>query len=268
MKRHIYLRVSSDQQSFDQQQHCIYDYFKKVGIDPQSINSQVVEKVSGTVKHTDRKLSSLIERCNQGDVIFVSELSRISRTMSDLFAIVTECADKNVTIIQCKDGSTIENESIGGKALLFALSLAAEIEVANTRQRTQMALDARKKLLADKGGFVSKSGKVCTKLGRPKITPEEREDGVTGDNSAAIMAKVNKMIQWREQSQAVKFALRKRAEGWTLQQIVDEIGQLYDDNVPADVTKANPYATPKGCKPSAGTISKWLREANPLVLVG
>lgn len=269
MAYHIYNRCSSDSQDFMQQQNCINSYLQSRGINPETdIKKTVVEKVSGTVNHTERKLAWLLSQCKQGDTIFISELSRLGRNMSDLFAIVTECCERGITIVQCKDGSTIENESIGGKALLFALSLAAEIEVANTRQRTQMSLDARKKLLAEKGGFVSKSGKVCTKLGRPKITPEERKEGVTGDNSAAIMAKVNKMIQWREQSQAVKFALRKRAEGWTLQQIVDEIGQLYDDNTPADATKANPYGTPTGCKPSKGTISKWLREANPLVLVG
>lgn len=113
-------------------------------------------------------------------------------------------------------------------------------------------------------------GQINTKRGlaeaRKRGVRLGREKGFVGDNSAAIMAKVNRMIQWREQSQAVKFALRKRAEGWTLQQIVDEIGQLYDDNMPADVTKTNPYATPTGCKPSKGTVSKWLREANPLTL--
>jgi DNA invertase Pin-like site-specific DNA recombinase len=259
MANYIYNRASTDSQDFMQQQNCINGYLRTRGIDPlKDVAKTVVEKVSGTVNHTERKLSQLIAKCKSGDTIFISELSRLGRNMSDLFAIVTECCSRGITIVQCKDGSTIENESIGGKSLLFALSLAAEIEVANTRQRTQMALDARKQILADRGSFISKSGKVCTKLGRPK--------GYKGDNSAAVIAKQDMAIAWRENSMAVKFALRKRAEGWTLQRIVDEIGQLYDDNAPSDPSTPNPYATPNGCKPLRGTVSKWLREANPLTL--
>lgn len=76
------------------------------------------------------------------------------------------------------------------------------------------------------------------------------------------------MIAWREKSQAVKFALRKRAEGWTLQQIVDELGNLFDDYKASKPGEPNIYATPTGCKPLRGTVSKWLRASNPLILVG
>ena len=262
MALHIYNRCSSDSQDFMQQQNCINTYLLSRKIDPEKdIAKNVVEKVSGTVNHTERRLAWLLSQCKEGDTIFISELSRLGRNMSDLFAIVTECCERGITIIQCKDDSKIENHSIQGKALLFALSLAAEIEVANTRQRTQMALDARKKILADGGSFISKSGNVCTKLGRRKITPEERKAGVTGDNSAACKARAEAAISWRGNSQAVRFAVRKHSEGWTVTQIADELGKLFDENPTC-------YGTSTGCKPSKGTVSKWLREANPIALVG
>lgn len=190
MALYIYNRCSSDSQDFMQQQNCINTHLQSLGINPQKdISQSVTEKVSGTINHTERKLARLLAKCKSGDVIFISELSRLGRNMSDLFAIVAECRDKGVTIIQCKDGSRIENASIQGKALLFALSLAAEIEVASTRQRTKMALDARKKILAEQGCFISKAGRECTRLGRPRITKEEREKGVRGDNSASCLAR-------------------------------------------------------------------------------
>lgn len=263
MALYIYHRVSTDEQDFMQQKHCIDSYLERNNIKESDITEQLIEKMTGVDEHTHRKFAKLLAKLKEGDTLFFSELSRIGRNMSDLFNIVNQCCANGVILMQCKDGQRIENKTIGGKALLFALSLAAEIEVANIRQRTQMALDARKKLLAGGGSFISKSGKVCTKLGRPKL---DREAGERGDNSAAVMAKVDAAIAWRESSQAVKFAVRKRAEGWTIAQIVDEIGQLYDDNAPKKPEDVNPYATSTGCKPTKGVVSKWLREANPLIL--
>ena len=142
----VYFRCSTQRQEYLQQQECVFGYLKRMGLDPSAL-PVTEEHISGTVKHTERKLYGLLMRCGQGDTIYVSELSRLGRNMSDLFQIVTTASDRGIKLVQCKDGSVIENESIGGKALLFALSLAAEIEVANIRQRTNMGLQARKELL-------------------------------------------------------------------------------------------------------------------------
>lgn len=158
---YIYNRCSTDGQDFAQQKNCIDNYLRRYDKDITTIQS-VVEKVSGTVKHTERKLQDLLNMCTSGDTIYVSELSRLGRNMSDLFAIVSEASEKGITLVQCKDGSIIENNSIGGKALLFALSLAAEIEVQNIRQRTKMGLEARKKQLAEQGYFINKKGEKVT----------------------------------------------------------------------------------------------------------
>ncbi len=264
MARYIYARCSTIEQDFMQQQNCINTYLTQHGVNPdKDISKTVVEKISGTVRHTERKLAGLLAKCKQGDTIYISELSRLGRNMSDLFAIVTESCEKGVTIVQCKDGSTIENESIGGKALLFALSLAAEIEVQNIRQRTQMGLDARKKLLEEQGSFVSKSGNICTKFGRPKRVEGEPYD-LSGLEAAAA-ARTDAAITWRERSQSVRFVRRKRAEGWGVIQITEELGKLYDEFSTAD-GGINPYATPSGCKPQKGTVSRWCREMNPIAI--
>lgn len=146
----IYFRVSTEGQDFLQQQQVIKSYLKKIGETDELY--QVVEKVSGSVNHKERKLAELIDRCDKGSIIYISELSRLGRNMSDLFLIVTECSEKQITLIQCKDGTIIENSSIGGKAILFALSLAAEIELNNIRQRTKAGLEARKNKGKEIGG--------------------------------------------------------------------------------------------------------------------
>lgn len=150
----IYNRCSTEAQDFDQQMQCINNYLKR--INETDGLTHVVEKVSGSVKHTKRKLNELLKQCDKGSVIYISELSRLGRSMVDVFEIVNYAGEHDITIIQCKDGTSIENRSIGGKALLFALSLAAEIELANIRQRTKMGIAARKAKGLPTGGACRK----------------------------------------------------------------------------------------------------------------
>ena len=242
MAHRVYFRASTEGQDFIQQQKCVLDYLTRCNIE---VDDTTTEKISGTVSHTERKLCDLLERCEVGDVVYVSELSRLGRCMSDLFAIVSEATTKGVKLVQCKDGSTIESESIGGKALLFALSLAAEIEVANIRQRTQMALDARKEMIRKNGGFVSKAGNWCTKLGR------EKGADTSAANIASCKAKTDAAMEWREGSSAYKLAIKRNAQGVPRARILEELGELWEIDPKA-------WGTRQGCRVSKGVLSKWL----------
>lgn len=146
----IYYRCSTEKQDFMQQNEVVTNYLQRIGETCELYT--VSEKISGSVKHTERKLNELLKQCEKGSTIYISELSRLGRNMTDLFSIVTECSERDITLIQCKDGTIIENKSIGGKALLFALSLASEIELANIRQRTKAGLAARKAKMMEIGG--------------------------------------------------------------------------------------------------------------------
>lgn len=217
--QHLYFRCSTDSQMFLQQQNCVFGYLKRMGVDPSGL-PVTEEHISGTVKHTERKLYDLLMRCQSGDTIYVSELSRLGRNMSDLFQIVTTASDRGIKLVQCKDGSVIENDSIGGKALLFALSLAAEIEVANIRQRTNMGLQARKELLERDGYFISKSGRVCTHLG------SEKGCNVEHMTRAASEARMEKAEKWREQSVGYQWVKRQVLKGEkTRKEIVAEFNE-------------------------------------------
>lgn len=242
----IYNRCSTERQVYLQQQECIHGYLKRAGIDPSTLEV-TEEHISGTVKHTERKLYGLLMRCGQGDTIYVSELSRLGRNMSDLFQIVTTASDRGIKLVQCKDGSVIENESIGGKALLFALSLAAEIEVANIRQRTNMGLQARKELLAMDGFFVSKSGKVCTKFGREKGCDTSAASAAAGD------AHKESARAWREQSAGYQWVKRQLQKGKSRKEIIEEFNEMHDAGVEG-------FSTSNGAALSAGVLSRWASE--------
>lgn len=242
----LYFRSSTDKQTYMQQQECVFGYLRGHGITPEFLEV-VEEHISGTVKHTERKLHGLLMRCKSGDTIYVSELSRLGRNMSDLFQIVTTASDRGIKIIQCKDGSVIENDSIGGKALLFALSLAAEIEVANIRQRTNMGLQARKELLEKDGFFVSKSGKVCKHLGR------EKGCDLSAARHAAAESRRASVREWKEKSAGYQWVKRQLQKGVPRRQIIEE----FNENMASGMEG---FCTSNGAALSAGVLSRWASE--------
>lgn len=246
MARYIYQRCSTDKQMYLQQQNCVFGYLRNQGIDPKSLEI-TEEHISGTIKHTERKLYGLLMRCQSGDTIYVSELSRLGRNMSDLFQIVTTASDKGIKIIQCKDGSVIENESIGGKALLFALSLAAEIEVANIRQRTNMGLQARRELLERDGFFVSKSGKVCEHLGNAKGCD------MSAAYTASIDARKKAAAEWKKNSAGYQWVKRQLIKGVPRKWIIEEFNENRASGMEG-------FCTSNGGPLSKGVLSKWVSE--------
>ena len=246
MASFIYQRCSTDRQTYMQQQECVFGYLRAQGINPDTLEV-IEEHISGTVKHTERKLYGLLMRCQAGDIIYVSELSRLGRNMSDLFQIVTTASDRGIKLVQCKDGSVIENESIGGKALLFALSLAAEIEVANIRQRTNMGLQARKELLAKDGFFVSKSGKVCTKFGR------EKGCDTSVASAASAESKKQAAREWKEKSAGYQWVKRQLQKGKSRKEIIEEFNEMRNAGVEG-------FSTSNGAALSAGVLSRWASE--------
>lgn len=263
MARYIYSRCSTDSQDFAQQQNCVNGYLASIRIDPdKEIAQTVVEKISGTVNHNERKLSELLRKCKSGDTIYFSELSRLGRNMVDLNNIVNECCERGIILIQCKDGMKIENKSIGGKALLFALSLAAEIEVNNIRQRTNMGLDVRKKRQAKGEKWISNTGRECDRLGRPADGIDEQGRpywDLSAANEASCIAKQEAAIRWREQSAAYKMVREWNAMRKTRNEMLSELQRLYE-------LAPEKFGTPKGQCVTRSVLDRWCREMNPLAV--
>lgn len=254
MKRYIYFRCSTDHQDFLQQENCVRQYFARSGMDYNSVESIIKEKISGTVKHTDRKLSGLLDTCKPGDYIYISELSRLGRNMSDLFALVQRASDSGVVLIQCKDGTQIENNSIGGKALLFALSLAAEIEVKNIRQRTMMGIDARRAMLAKDGQFISNSGRVCTHFGR------EKGCDLSAANLASCQKRQEGLILWKETSKGYKWVRDEYFKGTSRAEILEKFNDYHEKGTDG-------FSTRSGKPLTKGVLSKWIADfQNPIAI--
>ena len=111
------------------------------------------EKVSGKVPWRKRKIAEILEGCQNGDNIIVSELSRLGRSMLECMEILSIATQKGINLYAVK-GNWHLNNTIQSKIIAMAFSMAAEIEHDLISQRTKEALRARKA----KG----------MKLGRPK----------------------------------------------------------------------------------------------------
>ena len=165
MKTYAYYRHSTDKQDERQQLNTIKAYTEANDI---TVNEVCGESEHGDVDYTKRELGSLIERCNEGDIIIASEASRLSRSMDVSFSLIRLVKEKNIFIHIVSEGFILSRDGNEMQYLqMFISASAAEKELKHNRSRTKSALMIRKALIDENGGFVSKSGNWCTKLGNP-----------------------------------------------------------------------------------------------------
>ncbi len=135
-----YLRVSTGKQHPANQQDEIRRFAESKNL---TIDSWVTEIVSGKTKERDRKLGTLLRKMKPGDTIIVTEISRLSRTLTDVMTIMGKCLKKGINLYTTKEGYTFD-DSINSKVLCFAFGLVAEIERNLISMRTKEALALRK----------------------------------------------------------------------------------------------------------------------------
>lgn len=135
-----YLRVSTGKQSLANQQNEIAKFMESRNL---NVDLWVTEIISGKKKGRDRKLSGLLSRMKKGDTLIVTELSRLSRTLTDIMSIVGDLLKKGVRLYSTKDRYTFD-DTINSKVLCFAFGLVAEIERNLISMRTREALALRR----------------------------------------------------------------------------------------------------------------------------
>jgi putative DNA-invertase from lambdoid prophage Rac len=145
-----YIRVSTDKQTTENQRFEILKFAQEKSL---HVDRWIEETISATKKLSERKLGALIERMREDDILIVSELSRLGRSILEVMSILHTLMEKDVKVFTTKERYELGN-NISSKVLAFAFSLSAEIERSMISSRTKEAL-ARKR----------HEGK---RLGRPK----------------------------------------------------------------------------------------------------
>ena len=160
--RYAYIRVSTDKQTTEQQRFEILKFAdeKKLAID-----HWIEETVSGTKKVQDRKLGILLLQLQAHDVLIVTEISRLGRSLMEVMSFLHTLMEQDVMVYSIKEGYALGN-NLNSKVLAFAFSLSAEIERAMISQRTKEALARKRsegKHLGRPKGSLSKTTKLTGK---------------------------------------------------------------------------------------------------------
>lgn len=92
------------------------------------------------------------------DTLIVSEVSRLSRTLTDIMEIMGKCLKKGISIHTVKERYRFD-DTINSKILCFAFGLVAEIERNLISLRTKEALALRK----SEGVVLGRPAGSCTK---------------------------------------------------------------------------------------------------------
>lgn len=249
-----YIRFSTDKQDETQQLQSLREWAEPRGITIDAFEKD--EGVSGGVSYKERNLYKLVRRMKAGDVLLCSEVSRLGRSMADLNKLVNdELAPRKVRLIVTKMGLDLNCADLKAmdQMILFSFGFAAQIEKELICSRTQSTLDDRKARLAKDGGFFSKSGRWCEKLGAKKGHNYGKIAG-----AAAGVAHTKKASAWRSTNKLYSDAEKMHLRGKTFNEILAWSQEAYEEQ--PDV-----YCTRYGHPLCKGTLSRWIKEWDAVI---
>lgn len=152
MKTVAYLRVSKDTQDVKNQRLAILEFAQKETL---KVDRFMELTVSSRKSPKERKIDQLLEQLEEEDLLLVSELSRMGRSVGEIITTVDTLVKRQIRLIAIKEGIRLNGkQNLQTKVMVTLFGLFAEIERELISLRTKEALAA-----------VRASGK---KLGRPK----------------------------------------------------------------------------------------------------
>lgn len=126
-----YARVSTIEQNLDRQ----IDALKAAGAE-----EIIEEKMTGT-KADRPKLNLLFDKLRAGDTILIADLTRLSRSTKDLFALVDKIEKKGANIKSLKE-SWLDTTTPQGKLMFTFMAGISQFERDLISQRTKEGLEA------------------------------------------------------------------------------------------------------------------------------
>jgi DNA invertase Pin-like site-specific DNA recombinase len=136
-----YIRVSTEKQTVDNQRFEILNYCKSNNI---SIDREIAVEMSTRKSQEKRKINHLLDSLNKGDMLVVSELSRLGRKTAEIIILIDELLSKEVTVVLIKQSLTLSQHNPMSRLMITMLSAFSELERDLISQRTKEALAARK----------------------------------------------------------------------------------------------------------------------------
>ncbi len=182
-----YIRVSSDKQDLEKQQHLLWEYAQAR---EWFIREFIRVEISSKKSLRERRIEELLLKLENGDTLLVAELSRLGRNMLETLNLVNELIQKGVNLIFVRQPE-LSTAGPHSQLLLAIYGYFAQTEREYISMRTKQGLAAARA-----------QGKV---LGRPKgsknkdrVLEPYRDDILNylqkGLNVAGIMKLINPQL--------------------------------------------------------------------------
>ena len=137
---YAYIRVSTSKQDVENQRFEIDRFAKEKGL---KVNTWASKVISGAVSTKNRKLGSLLKKMKSGDILILTEVSRLGRSLLEVLTVLNQCVQKKYNLYTVKERYELDS-SISSQMLAFAFGLMAEVERNLISMRTKEALARRK----------------------------------------------------------------------------------------------------------------------------
>lgn len=135
-----YLRVSTDYQDADNQRLGILALANKNCWQVDFVD----ETASGTVSYLKRELGRVVLSLKSGDILIVSELSRLGRSMLEVLQLLNDLKLKGVRVFTVKENYQLNGDEITSKVMTMVFGMLAELERDLISKRTREALSAKR----------------------------------------------------------------------------------------------------------------------------
>ena len=186
MTTYAYLRVSTIEQNTEKNKLDVLKFAnsKKLG------NVEFIEEqISGKANFKNRQLGALLEKMKKDDVLIVPELSRIARSITQIFEVIDITKQKGIILYSIKEDFSNNDKSITSTVTTTIFALVAQIERDLISLRTKEALQSKKA--------------QGIKLGRPKGKGKSKLDANKEEILKLVELKVPKTIIARQYNTSI-----------------------------------------------------------------
>src|SRR2546425_10551324 len=166
MRTVAYIRISTGGQGLDSQRLAILDYAQRHGL-----TVQTFVEAQGSSRHVGAKrgLDTVLEQAQPGDLLLVSELSRLGRSVGQIIQLAGRLLKQQVQLVGIKENIRLHGtHDLQTKVMITLFGLFAEIERDLIAERTREGLAAARA----KGRLPGRPKGV---LGTSKLTGQEAE---------------------------------------------------------------------------------------------
>lgn len=133
-----YIRVSTTKQDAENQWSVVLNYANSV---LKSTIEKVEDTASGKIEWRERSLGNVVQQCEAGDIIVVSEISRLERSTLGVLEFLKTTAEKEIQVHIVQQNLVFKGQNdIATKVMATTLGMVAEIEREFISQRTKIAL--------------------------------------------------------------------------------------------------------------------------------